>query len=256
MRFLLAIVLALSPAAASAGPVTITWLGQSFFVIQSSQGTRVAIDPHGLEAFDRPVTRADLVLVTHPHPDHAKLDAIENKAKAKIHVGVRQTMSDDGKPPRSQWNPIDETFKDVRVRSVNLFHDNMQGMQRGKVSAFILEIDGLKIAHLGDLGHKLSEEQVRQIGPVDVVMVPVGGVYTLNGDAAKFVVNQLKPSRVILPMHYGVPRFSDLLPAEEFLDGQDTVRRMPTTNSLTVDAAEAKPPKPAVVVLGWESPKP
>ena len=105
-----------------------------------------------------------------------------------------------------------KTVKDVRIRNVGTFHDTQQGMERGRNAVFVIEADGLKIVHLGDLGHILTDEQVRQIGPMDVLMVPVGGVYTINGSKAKEVVAQLKPKRYILPMHYGTLTFDELLP--------------------------------------------
>ena len=104
---------------------------------------------------------------------------------------------------------------------------------------------------LGDLGHLLSDDQVRQIGPVDVLMIPVGGVYTINGSKAKEVMAQLKPRMYVLPMHYGTRTFEDLLPPDEFLEGQSNVQRMLNTNELTI-RTDFRPPAPVTVLLGWE----
>jgi len=229
------------------------WFGQSFFVVETSKGTRVAFDPHAIDAFGRSTTKADLVLLSHPHPDHVRVEVIENRAKAKVIEGVRLPPgTPEGAPaPRASWNPVDETFRDVRVRGVPTFHDGSQGFVKGKNTVFVVEFDGLKLVHLGDLGHLLTDDQVRQIGPVDVLLVPVGGVYTINGDQAKRVVAQLKPRMFVLPMHYGTKTFDDLLPPDEFLDGQTDVKMLPTTNELPLDPA-AKPARPQVVVLGWK----
>ena len=241
-----------SSCAAEAKQITLRWLGQSFFVLTTSAGTRVAFDPHAIDAFGRPTTAADLVLISHPHPDHVRVDSITNRDKAKIIEGVKvQPPVAEGAPPRLNWNPVDETFRDVKVRNLGVYHDTTQGMQRGKNSIFILEVDGLKIVHLGDLGHLLTDDQVRQIGPVDVLMIPVGGVYTINGSKAKEVVAQLKPKMYILPMHYGTRTFEDLLPPDEFLEGQKNVQRMLTTNELTI-RTDFHPPAPVIVLLGWE----
>jgi len=240
------------PARAADTPLTIRWLGQSFFLITTSQGTKVAIDPHAIEQFGRQTVSADVVLMTHLHPDHVRLEVIENKDKAKVLPGLKQAGGEAGRQPRVAWNPIEETFKDVRIRNVGTFHDTQQGMERGRNSVFIVEADGLKIVHLGDLGHVLSDDQVRQIGPVDVLMVPVGGVYTINGSKAKEVVAQLKPKRYVLPMHYGTRTFDDVLPPDEFLDGQKNGKRMLNTNELTVSASEPIPAEPTIVLLGWE----
>jgi L-ascorbate metabolism protein UlaG (beta-lactamase superfamily) len=241
-----------APGSPAGKQLTIRWLGQSFFVITTSAGTRIAFDPHAIDQYGRPMVEADLVLVTHPHPDHMRLESITNRAKAKIVEGIK-TMPPvaEGGPPRTNWNPVEETFKDVKVRSVGTYHDMMQGLQRGKNSVFILEVDGLKIVFLGDLGHILSEDQVKQIGPMDVLFIPIGGVYTLNGSQAKEVVAQLQPKRYVIPMHYGTRVFDDLLPPDEFLDGQKNIQRMLTTNELTI-STDVAPPAPVTVLLGWE----
>lgn len=234
-------------------PIKLRWLGQSFFVLETSQGTRIAFDPHAIDAFGRQVTRADVVLISHPHPDHTRLDVIENKAQAKVIEGVKVAVGtgERGPPPRAQWNAVDEKFGDVRIRSVGLYHDTTQGLTRGKNTAFVLEFDGLKLCHLGDLGHLLNEEQLRQIGPVDVLLIPVGGVYTLNGEQAKRVMAQIKPRRLVVPMHYGTRTFDDLLSADEFLDGQTNVKKMLNTNELILDNG-AKPAEATTILLGWK----
>ncbi|HZT79385.1 MAG TPA: MBL fold metallo-hydrolase, partial [Gemmataceae bacterium] len=193
--------------AAGAKKLTIRWYGQSYFQITTTAGTRVVIDPHAIDAFfsERNKVSADLVLCSHTHNDHTQVEVLENwdPKKVKRINGVKDEKG-DGK--RTDWNHVDEKFKDVRVRTVALYHDDMRGMVRGKNAAFVLEADGLRIVHLGDLGHKLTPAQVKHLlkdGPIDVLMVPVGGVYTINGSEAKAVVEQLKPKRYILPMHYG-----------------------------------------------------
>jgi len=243
------------PAVAAEKSLTIRWLGQSFFLITTSTGTKVAIDPHALDAFGRQTVTADVVLMSHQHPDHVRTEVIENKDKAKMLPGLKQTGGEAGRPSRTVFNAIDETVKDVRIRNIPTFHDTQQGMERGRNAVFIIEADGLKIVHLGDLGHVLADEQVRQIGPMDVLMIPVGGVYTINGSKAKEVVAQLKPKRYILPMHYGTRTFDDLLPPDEFLDEQKNVKRMLNANEFTVSAAEAVPPQPSILLLGWEKKK-
>jgi len=219
----------------------LTWYGQSFFVLESTKGTRVAFDPHAIEAFGRHEVSADLILMSHLHDDHTQIGVITNGAKAKAVQGLRP------KGKTTEWVPADFTFKDVHVRSVGTYHDSVEGMERGKNTVFIVEVDGLRIVHLGDLGHVLSPKDVQKIGPVDVLLIPVGGVYTVNGSEAKRVVEQLKPKRFIVPMHYGVKGFDDLLPADEFLEDQTRVRRA-EDNKLVIDPA-AKPEAPTVVVL-------
>jgi L-ascorbate metabolism protein UlaG (beta-lactamase superfamily) len=236
-----------APAADSdKGQVLIRWHGQSFFEIQSSKGTRIVTDPHAIEGYGRVTVEADLVTISHFHNDHTQVGVIENADKAKQLWGLKM----EGK--KVEWNPIDEKFKDVHVRTVGVYHDPRKGMERGKCSVFIFEVDGLHIVHLGDLGHLLSDDEIKAIGPVDVLMIPVGGIYTINGAEAKKVVEQLKPRRYILPMHYGTKVFDYVLPVDEFLEEQkkENVKKL-ATNELVVKP-DFKPAEPVIVVLHWE----
>jgi L-ascorbate metabolism protein UlaG (beta-lactamase superfamily) len=225
--------------------VTIRWHGQSFFELQSSKGTRVVFDPHAIEAYGRTDVTADLILISHFHNDHDQKEVIRNHARAKVIEGLKRESR------KLDWNDVDETFKDIHVRTVGVYHDEVEGAERGKNAVFILEVDGLRIVHLGDLGHLLTPKQIKAIGPVDVLMVPVGGVYTINGAEAKQVVEQLKPSRYILPMHYGTRVFDDVLPADEFLEDQKNVRKFPR-NKLTIET-DFKPSEPIIAILDWKN---
>jgi L-ascorbate metabolism protein UlaG (beta-lactamase superfamily) len=249
----LAVVFAAARPAAAEDPVTIRWHGQSFFEVISPAGVRVVIDPHAIENYGRISVRADLVLVSHFHNDHSQVNVVENLKKAKILNGLKDEKG-DGR--RVEWNNVDEKLKDVRVRTVGTFHDNVGGLERGKNSIFILDVAGLRIVHLGDLGHALTPEQLRRIGTVDVLMVPVGGTYTLNGIDANAVVEQIKPRRYVIPMHFGTDVYDDLLPPTAFLDEQKegTVRKY-GTNELTIDPKESVPKEPQVAVLYWTGKK-
>jgi L-ascorbate metabolism protein UlaG (beta-lactamase superfamily) len=230
--------------------VVIRWHGQSFFQIVTPAGARIVIDPHAIDNYGRKVVPADLVLMTHFHVDHSRLDAIPDAAKVRKINALKHTDRGD------DFNVIDEKFKDVRVRSLGTYHDDMGGAQRGKNGVFILDVAGLRLVHLGDLGHQLSREQLRKLGEVDVLMIPVGGVYTINGVDAQKVVAQVKPRRYIIPMHYGTLVYNDLLDLKYFLEDQamGTVEKFPG-NELTVDAAAAVPKEPVIAILNWEGKK-
>jgi L-ascorbate metabolism protein UlaG (beta-lactamase superfamily) len=239
--------------------VIIRWHGQSFFEIISTKGTRIVTDPHFIEEYGRPMVKADLILMSHFHVDHTRLDAIADAKKAKQINALKK-----GEGGRDEWNILDEKFKDVRIQTLGTFHDEMAGTQRGKNGVFILDVDGLRIVHLGDLGHKLNREQLKKLTknddkpreprPIDVLMIPVGGVYTLNGLEAQKVVAQIKPTRYILPMHYGTRVYTDLLGLDYFLDEQKmgTEKKFPTTNELTIDPKAEPPKEPIVAILNWE----
>jgi L-ascorbate metabolism protein UlaG (beta-lactamase superfamily) len=232
--------------------MTIRWFGQSFFQIEDSGGRKFAFDPHGIPAFGRPMVRADFVIVSHTHDDHSLIEMIDTgKKDAKIsendvYRGVVET-----KTGKQEWKTIDQKRGNIRIRNVATYHDTQNGLQRGKNSVFIVDVDGLTICHLGDIGHELTDTQLKAIGKVDVLMIPIGGIYTINGEQAQAVVKQIKPRLFVLPMHYGVPGFDDLAGPEEFLDGLKNVKKTPGTNELTFPI-DAKPDAPTVVLLGWK----
>ncbi len=236
--------------AADAKKVILRWHGQSFFDLETSQGARIVFDPHAIEAYGRTVVSADLILISHFHDDHTQIQVVQNQDKAKKLPGLKA----NGK--KLEWNLVDERFsfkkgEEIRVRSVGTYHDTTQGMERGKNAVFIVEVDGLRIVHLGDLGHILTKEQVDRIGPVDVLMIPVGGVYTINGSEAKRVVAQLKPRLFILPMHYGTRVFDEVLPVAEFLEEQKKEHiRVEKTNQLVIPV-DLKMSEPDIVLLHW-----
>jgi len=247
------LVAAAAAPAADAKKVTLRWHGQSFFEIISTKGTRIVLDPHAIEAFGRNQVEADLVLMTHKHTDHTQTGVITNLKSAKVFNGLKTVDKAE------VWNVLDEKFKDVKFHTVGTYHDAMAGMKRGKNSAFVIEVDGLRIVHLGDLGHLLSETQIKKIGPVDVLLIPVGGIYTINGLDAQKVVEQLKPRRYVIPMHYGI-RFDDpllTLPKSTFLDDvePERIKRFPTTNTLLIDPTEKAPKEPFFAILNWETKK-
>lgn len=247
---LAALLLCVSAASAEDKNVIVRWHGQSFFEIISTKGTRIVTDPHAIEAYGQIEVKADLILMSHFHVDHTRLDAITNAKKAKQINALKKGASDR----RDEWNLIDEEFKDVRIRTMGTFHDDMAGSQRGKNGVFILDVDGLRIVHLGDLGHQLSAAQLKKLGKVDVLLIPVGGVYTINGLDAQKVVAQIKPSRFIVPMHYGTLAYNDLLGLDYFLEDQKmgVVRTFKTTNELKIDPKAEAPKEPTIAILNWE----
>jgi L-ascorbate metabolism protein UlaG (beta-lactamase superfamily) len=249
LSLILAVVALLAPRSALAQDdkkVTVRWFGQSFFQIETTTKQLIVFDPHAIPAFGVPRLRADVTLISHEHDDHNQPEVLAEKGR--VFHGL--ILSKDGK--KSDWNRVDEMVLKTRIRTLATYHDPVNGMQRGKNTVWIVETDGLVFCHLGDLGHELTPEQVKAIGKVDVLMIPVGGIYTINGGVAKKVVNQIKPTRYILPMHYGVPGYDDLLGPDEFLDEQKNVKKMTDTNELVIPL-DAKPPEePTIVLLGYK----
>jgi L-ascorbate metabolism protein UlaG (beta-lactamase superfamily) len=230
--------------------VKLRWYGQSMFQLESSGGKLVVFDPHAIPVFAPPRLSANITLISHPHNDHNQVEVLKMGEAGRVLEGV--VLSKDGK--KSDWKSFDEDILQVHIRNLGTFHDAVNGMQRGKNSVFIVTVDKLNFVHLGDLGHELTPEQVKAIGKVDVLMVPVGGIYTLNGDQAKKVVDQLKPRLYVLPMHYGVPDYDDILGPGEFLDNYKDYKKMTATNELEIPV-DMKADAPTVVQLGWKAPR-
>ncbi|HVR63275.1 MAG TPA: MBL fold metallo-hydrolase [Polyangia bacterium] len=232
-------------ARAAGNPVVgkLTWLGQSCFVLETATGTRVVMDPipKGL-GYDLPAgLKADAVTISHEHPDHNNVALLVNKPRI-----LRGLTAD-----RKGWAKIDTKVKDVAVRSVGVYHDDALGADRGLNTVFLFEVAGLRIAHLGDLGHLLTDEQLSAIGAVDVLLVPVGGAFTIDGPQASRVVDQLRPRLVVVPMHYKteVSTIKQLATADEFLEGKSNVRRE-STHTLALSTVKARPAA-EIVVLGF-----
>lgn len=168
----------------------ITYLGHATFLL-SSDGTKILIDPYDEKVgYPIPSVDADAILVSHEHGDHT------NVAMAKGKPQVVRGLSE------GDWRKIvKQPIGKVTVSSVPTYHDDTQGSQRGRNTVFIIEGEGLRIVHLADLGHMLDNSQTTAIGHPDVVMIPVGGHYTIDAAQAKQVLDQIQP-RVVIPMHY------------------------------------------------------
>jgi L-ascorbate metabolism protein UlaG (beta-lactamase superfamily) len=234
--------------ARAAGPPTIgklTWLGQSAFVLETSTGTRIVMDPipKGI-GYDLPAgLKADAITISHEHADHNNVGLVVNKARV-----LRGLTAD-----KKGWTKVDEKVKDVAIRNVGVYHDDQKGAARGLNSVFVFEVGGLRIAHLGDLGHLLTDEQLSAIGSVDIVMVPVGGSYTIDAYQATRVIDQMHPRLVVIPMHYRTPvlTIKELATVDEFLERKANVVHEPT-NTLTLTPVKARPAV-QIVVLNWKA---
>jgi L-ascorbate metabolism protein UlaG (beta-lactamase superfamily) len=232
--------------------VTVRWYGQACFELDFPGGLVVLCDPFdaakiGTYAFPKHV-KPDVVTISHEHFDHNNSAEVTGEP-----LVLRGLTSADMKA--QDWHDHDVLKKGVRIRSVRCFHDEDEGRKRGKNTIFVFEpeTNGAfgTIAHLGDLGHKLTDEQLAKIGPVDAVLVPVGGGFTIDAKAAKAVCDQLKPRAIIVPMHYKTPALKKELPlatADDFLALYgDRVTRA-TGNETKVATTDKGP---VVVVLGY-----
>ena len=161
----------------------IKWFGHACFKLSFSQGPYVVTDP-----FDDHVgyplceTEADIVTTSHGHGDHNYVESINGKPTVLNRPGMF-------------------TFDDLLVRAVKSYHDAENGTRRGENLIFIYESDDLKIAHLGDLGHEPDLKQYAALDGTDVLLIPIGGYYTIDTDTALKVIEEIKP-RLVIPMHF------------------------------------------------------
>ena len=223
----------LTPENGTPGGVGLTWYGQAMFELNSPRGADILMDPYGEGIGYRiPGTVVGITTVSHEHPDH-------NNADVGTPRIVLRGLADDG------WAQIDERpTQDVRIRAVPSWHDDSEGSDRGRNAIFIFETGGLRIVHLGDLGHRLTQWQIEAIGPVDVLLVPVGGVFTIDAAGATEVVEQIGP-RLVIPMHYKTETLTfQLEPIDAFLEGKE-VERKGSAVSLDVDTL---PPRGSGVI--------
>jgi L-ascorbate metabolism protein UlaG (beta-lactamase superfamily) len=181
----------------------ITYLGHSSYRIKTRTAT-IITDPFDskMVGFNYPSVDAEIVTVSHDHKDH------NNTIKVN---GVRKTIQ----------GPGEYEVGGVSIIGYPSFHDGKKGEERGKNTIFVFEAEGLKIAHLGDLGHMLSDDLVGEMGSIDILMIPVGGTYTIGPKEAVEVSSKIDPY-FILPMHYKAPginesEFENLEPKETFL---------------------------------------
>lgn len=197
-------------------PITIVFLGHSAFLITSGTGTRIITDPYRADYSSsltyEPITEAaDIVTISHGHGDH------DNDEIAGNPVFVRTAG--------------EHRHKDVAITGIPSFHDAHRGKDRGSNLIFRIVVDGVSIVHLGDLGHVLNDETRALIGDVDILLVPVGGTYTIDAAQADTVIGSLVP-RMVIPMHYRNDRCSfPIAEVTAFTEGKVNVSHV---DSLTV----------------------
>ena len=220
---------------ASMSTMDIYWGGQALFRLKGKNAT-VIIDPFDPNMMGYKLPKdltGDVVLVTHEHHDHNNSDAI--------------TTSDDKKAMVFS-EPGEYEVAGAVITAIDSFHDDQNGAERGKNLIFHIMMDGLNIVHLGDLGQsKLTEEQLAQIGEVDILLIPVGSVYTIDGRAAAEIVAQLEP-RIIIPMHFKIEGLKFELEGPEIFLKEMGAEGVVAQPKLSI-TKEKLPEEPQVVVL-------
>jgi L-ascorbate metabolism protein UlaG (beta-lactamase superfamily) len=205
------------------------WLAHASFLITADDGTRIITDPYKTGGgFDHAAIdeTADIVTVSHEHSDHNYTETLKGNPEV-----VRDSAE----------------VKGISIKAISTAHDESGGSERGKNNVFCFQVDGIRVCHLGDLGHLLTDNQVVEIGKVHVLLVPVGGHFTIDARTAQMVAEQVR-SRVIIPMHYKTDKMSlPIAGIEEFLKDKDNITRL-DGSEVTFTRADL-PPSPQIIVL-------
>jgi len=211
----------------------IKWYGHASFLLTSDQGTKIITDPYepggfgGAIAYGPIPDEADIVLVSHDHADHNYVQGL--RGKPQVIKGNRSHKA-----------------KGMEFKGISAFHDGRKGSERGPNTIFCFSLDGVNLCHLGDLGHVLSEQEARQIGSVDVLLMPVGGVYTIDPTQAAQTAQAINP-KIIIPMHFKTPHCGfPLANAEDFTSGKAGVR---TIKGSEVEIKKEKLPQATEIIV-------
>lgn len=191
----------------------IKWFGHSAFLITANDGTRIITDPYKSGSFSgalgyKPIQdSADIVTISHEHDDH-------NYA---IQIGGK---------PQVVRNIKTQTIKNIKIEGISTCHDASRGRERGLNTVYVMTVDGLRLCHLGDIGHIPNAEEIKQLGQIDILFIPVGGVFTIDAKAATKIVETLKP-KLVMPMHFKTPVLGfPIAPVDDFLQGKTIVKRL------------------------------
>ncbi len=217
--------------------MNIIWYGQSCFKLSSS-AKNLSGEPITLitDPFDKsiglnpPRTSADIVTVSHQHHDHNNVAAIKGE-------------------PFVVDGPGEYEIKGVTIEGIPSFHDKKQGAERGDNTIYVIKMDEIKICHLGDLGHSLTDKQMEKIDGIDILMIPVGGNFTISWDEADSVINQVEP-RIVIPMHYHLPGLKIKLdPVDKFCKEMG-VSAKETVSKISLKKKDLPQEKTEVMVMG------
>jgi L-ascorbate metabolism protein UlaG (beta-lactamase superfamily) len=205
------------------------WLAHASFLITTDDGTRIITDPYSTgKGFDHAKINetADIVTVSHEHGDHNNIATVK---------GNPQVVKDSAE------------VKGISIKAVRTAHDDSGGSERGSNNVYCFQVDGIRVCHMGDLGHLLTDNQVVEIGKVHVLLIPVGGFFTIDAKAAQMVAEQVR-ARVIIPMHYKTDKMNlPISGLDEFLKDKENVTK--------VDGSEVEfnrvdlPSSPTIMVL-------
>lgn len=208
----------------------IKWLGHSCFLIKGKERTIITDPYHPSLGYSLGEPKADIVTLSHFHPGHSYIEGVANNPKQIKSPGEYE---------------IGGTF----ITGIATFHDSAKGEIRGKNTIYLIEMDGITLCHLGDLGHSLTSQVIEELGVVDVLFSPAGEISTISVDTAVETIKQLNP-HIVIPMHYKTDAIArNLEPVDKFLDKMG-IHRVEPTPKLSITQSSL-PASTQVVVLNY-----
>lgn len=194
----------------------IKWYGHAAFNISTEKGVKIIIDPYqsgafgGALSYGKITDEADIVLISHDHDDHNHTKGIRGNFK---HINKEGSYK----------------VKNIRIKAIPSYHDPSKGKERGNNLMFVIDADGLILAHMGDIGHTLEGDAIKNIGKIDVLLLPIGGFYTIDAKEATKVMNDIGPT-ITIPMHYKTEKCNfPIAKLEEFTRGKKAVKGLKTS---------------------------
>lgn len=219
----------ISPAYAAEVDATIEYFGHNFFQITTRKGTKIVTDPLAPGMHPTPTLAPHVATVGREHPNHNYVELLRGSPiilRGLAHHGA-------------EWNRVSINVRDAFIYDVPIYQNGLDGALKG--AAFMFDLGSLCIAHLGDLSHTLTAEQIKQMGRVDIALIPIGGIFTMPAQTAREVLQQIKP-KIAIPMHYR----DNLHILEPFVQGLPTRK---SQNDTLVVSKSALPSTTEIVVL-------
>ncbi len=207
----------------------IRWHGHACFEITND--TTLVTDPHDGKSIGipPPTVTGDIILISHDHYDHNSVKTVEKPGSKIISDGKKRDIDD------------------IHITGFDSFHDESQGEKRGPNIMFKIQNDEVSFLHLGDLGHDLDEERIANIGPVDILFIPIGGTYTIDADQAWMLVQKIKP-KITVPMHYKIEGLSLPISGNELFLAKATYKTVKVGNEIDIEK-EDLPKDPEIWVF-------
>jgi len=201
----------------------IRYLAHASFLITGEDGTKIITDPYetgGGIRYKEVDETADIAVVSHEHSDHNYVMGVRGNPTVVKSAGTHDV-------------------KGIAFKGIPFHHDRSKGSERGHNNIFTFAMDGVNICFCGDLGHTLTQKDANEIGKVDLLLIPVGGFYTIDASEAGEVVNLLNP-KVVIPMHYKTKSVDyPIEGVDKFLSGKENVKQF-NTSEIDVKALPEK----------------